>query len=167
MSVNFTGIIAAICMMTASYVQAQDTAEGQVTGLPVPRFVSMKSGSANVRRGPSTSNRVDWVLRHRGTPLKVMAEYQDWFRVEDVDGEGGWVHTDLLSTLRTVLVQEDLLALRETPSTSARALARLEAGVTPRLSQCHLEWCEVSIDGFDGWLPKNSIWGVLENEIRE
>jgi len=151
----------------ASVSSAQQASEGQVTGLPIPRFVSMKSSSANVRRGPSISNRVDWVLRHRGTPLIVLAEYQDWFRVEDVDGEGGWVHTKLLSSRRTVLVQEDLLALRETPSNSARKLARLEAGVVLRLAACQPEWCQGTIEGLTGWLPKSGIWGVLPDEVFE
>ncbi len=164
-ALSIFGIIAALLL--ASIATAQQTAVGQVTGLPIPRFVSMKSGSANVRRGPSISNRVDWVLRHRGTPLIVLAEYQEWFRVEDVDGEGGWVHTKLLSPRRTLLVQEDLLPLREAPSSSARKLARLEAGVTLRLGACQLNWCEGSIEGFTGWLPKSGIWGVLADEVFE
>ena len=152
-----------IVVFAASVAHAQQV--GQVTRLPIPRFVSMKSGSANVRRGPSLSNRIDWVLRHRGTPLIVRAEFEEWFRVEDVDGEGGWVHTKLLSTRRTVLVQEDRLPLRETPSNSAHKLARLEAGVLPRLNACQPNWCEVSIEGLTGWLPKSGIWGVLDDEI--
>ncbi len=161
-------IFGAILMLAlASIATAQTAPEGQVTGLQIPRFISMKSGSANVRRGPSTSNRVDWVLRHRGTPLSVLAEYQEWFRVEDVDGEGGWVHTKLLSPLRTMLVQEDLLPLRESPSNSARKLARLEAGVILRLNACGPNWCQGSIDGLTGWLPKSGIWGVLPDEVFE
>lgn len=154
-------------LVVGSIATAQQALEGQVTGLDIPRFISMKSGSANVRRGPSTSNRVDWVLRHRGTPLIVLAEYQEWFRVEDVDGEGGWVHTKLLSPRRTILVQEDLVALRETPSSSARKLARLEAGVVLLLGVCHPNWCEASIDGLTGWLPKSGIWGVTPDELIE
>ncbi len=157
------GVVAALVL--ASMATAQQASEGQVTGLPTPRFVSMKSSSANVRRGPSTSNRVDWVLRHRGTPLIVLAEYQEWFRIEDVDGEGGWVHTKLLSQRRTVLVQEDLLLLRETPSNSGRKLARLEAGVVLRLGGCQPNWCEASIEGHTGWLPKSGIWGVLPEDV--
>jgi len=162
---RFSGVAALAVLVFTSLAHAQEQARGQATGLPIPRFVSMKSGAANVRRGPSTSNRIDWVLRHRGTPLVVLAEYQDWFRVEDVDGEGGWVYTKLLSTRRTVLVQEDLLALRETPSSTARSLARLEAGVIARLGACQLAWCAASIDGYSGWLPKSGIWGVLDNEV--
>ncbi len=146
---------------------ASAQAVGQVTNLPVPRFVSLKNSSANVRRGPSTSNPIDWIFRHRGTPLIVRAEYDVWLRVEDVDGEGGWVHSKLLSVRRTVLVQQNLLPLRESPSNSARELAALEAGVVPRLNACQLDWCEVSIDDVSGWLPKSGIWGVLADEVFE
>ncbi len=160
---RFTGGVALALLVFASPALAQE--RGQVTGLPIPRYVSMKSGTANVRRGPSTNNRIDWVLRHRGTPLRVMAEYQDWFRVEDVDGEGGWVYTKLLSTRRTVLVQDDLLALRESATNTAPVVARLEAGVIARLGACLPDWCEASIDGFTGWLPKSGIWGVEPDEV--
>ena len=160
------GIICALAMLVlASMVRAQQV--GQVTGQPIPRFISLKSASANVRRGPSINNRVDWVFRHRGTPLIVMAEYQEWLRVEDVDGEGGWVHTKLLSARRTVLVQKDLLALREAPSTGAQKLAQLEAGVILHLGKCQPNWCQVSIEGLTGWLPKSGIWGVLVDEVFE
>lgn len=157
----------AVALLVAPTTKAQDSARGQVTNLPIPRYVSMKGAKANVRRGPSTANRIDWVLLHRGTPLRVLAEYLEWFRVEDVDGEGGWVHSALLSTVRTVLVQQDMLVLREAPSAEALPVARLEAGVVARLGACELGWCEVSIEGIEGWLPKDGIWGVGLSEIRE
>ncbi len=160
-------IITVLAVLLAGVAAAQEARRGQVTGLPVPRFVSMKSGSANVRRGPSTTNRVDWVLRHRGTPLIVLAEYKEWFRVQDVDGEGGWVHTALLSPKRTVLVRENLLPMRESPSGGARMVAQLEAGVIARLGACRPDWCEASVDGYSGWLPKSGIWGVLADEVFE
>ena len=157
----------AFALAFASSSYAQDFTRGRVTGLPIPRFVSMKAGKANVRRGPSTTNRIDWVLRHRGTPLRVVAEYQDWYRVEDVDGEGGWVNTALLSPVRTVLVQQDMLVMRNAPASDAPPLARLEAGVIARLGTCEANWCFASVDRYDGWLQKSGIWGVSQNEVRE
>lgn len=140
-------------------LQAQQDGRGQVTGLQVPRYISLKSKTANVRRGPSTTNRIDWVFAHRGMPLRVLAEYREWFRVEDADGEGGWVHTALLSSIRTLLVQQDGLILREAPLASSAPLAELEAGVIVRMGECVPGWCEATIDGYNGWLPKDGIWG--------
>jgi len=164
---RFFGVLSAVLVVSAPVTFAQEVARGQVTSLPVPRYISMKSAKANVRRGPSTTNRIDWVLTHRGTPLKVMAEYRDWFRVEDVDGEGGWVHTALLSAVRTVLVQQDMLTLRETPSATGLSLALLEAGVIARLGACTVNWCEARVENSAGWLPKSGIWGVDPDELRE
>ena len=161
------GALFAVLVAIAPMAQAQERARGQVTGLPIPRFISMKSAMANVRRGPSTTNRIDWILRHRGTPLKVVAEYREWFRVEDVDGEGGWIHTALLSPVRTVLVQQEMLELREGPNADAPAIAQLEAGVVAYLGTCAANWCAVSVDGYEGWLAKSGIWGVGEDGLNE
>ncbi len=161
------GVFTAVLLAIAPLASAQETARGQVTNLPVPRYISMKSATANVRRGPSTANRIDWVLKHRGTPLRVLAEYREWFRVEDVDGEGGWVHTALLSSVRTIVVKQDMLPLRAAPSATAAALAQLEAGVIARLGACQPDWCEASVDGYNGWLPKTGIWGADPSELRD
>ena len=81
--------------------EARDPGRGAVTNLPLPRYVSLKGGEGNARRGPSLSHRIDWVFRHAGMPLRVTAEFGHWRRVEDQDGAGGWVHYSLLSGVRT------------------------------------------------------------------
>lgn len=152
-------MVSALLLTTAPAVFAQQDGRGRITGLPLPRYISLKSKTANVRRGPSTSNRIDWVYAHRGMPLLVLAEYQEWFRVQDADGEGGWVSTGLLSSIRTVLVQEDKLIMREAPRRSSAPIAELEAGVIARMGECVPEWCEATVDGYNGWLRKDAIWG--------
>ena len=56
---------------------------GPVTKLPIPRFVSIKTSQTNVRRGPSTTHRIDWVFRHQGMPVIVTGEYGHWRRIVD------------------------------------------------------------------------------------
>ena len=75
---------------------------GEVTNLPIPRFVSMKASEGYARRGPSQGHRIDWVFQHKNTPLRITGEYEHWRRVEDVDGQGGWMHFRLLSGVRVV-----------------------------------------------------------------
>ena len=84
---------------------------GRVTNLPIPRYVSIKTDECNVRRGPSLNHRIDWVFQRKGMPVEVTAEHGHWRRVRDRDGEGGWVHYSLLSGVRTVIVEENLLDL--------------------------------------------------------
>ncbi|MBO9429556.1 aspartyl-trna synthetase [Sulfitobacter sp. KE29] len=160
-------------LMVGALLLAQPTsglaeeARGQVTNLPLPRFVSMKASEGNVRRGPSLSHRIDWVYKRRDLPLRITAEHGHWRRVEDRDGMGGWVHYSLLSGTRTVLVEQDMLQLRINPDPKAAVVARLELGVVARLGECTLEWCELRSGGFTGWAPKVRLWGVGPKELRE
>ena len=156
----------------ARIVRVQDTGpgavvRGAVTNLPLPRYVSLKGGEGNARRGPSLSHRIDWVFRHAGMPLRVVAEFGHWRRVEDKDGAGGWVHYALLSGVRTALVTEDMVQLRNRPNPDADVVARAEAGAIVKLGECNPTWCRVSGGGQRGWVPKSAIWGVDPDETRD
>ncbi len=148
-------------------VPPADTTKGQVTSLPVPRFVSMRAETANARRGPSLDQRVDWEFVQRGMPLEVTAEYGQWRRVRDAEGQGGWVHHTLLSGVRTALILGDVaVPLRAGPADDTAIRAMAEPGVVGRLEECHLAWCELSTGGVEGWLPRAVLWGVgAEEEI--
>lgn len=153
----------------ARIMRVQDGGEtrGPVTNLPVPRYVSLKGSEGNARRGPSLSHRIDWVFRHAGMPLRVVAEFGHWRRVEDQDGAGGWVHYSLLSGVRTAIITTDMAELRSRADTNATVLARAEAGAIVRLHECNIDWCRVSGGGEKGWVPKTSLWGVDPEETRE
>jgi len=140
---------------------------GPETNLPLPRYVSLKSREGNARRGPSLSHRVDWVFVREGMPLQIIAEYENWRRVADRDGLGGWVHYSLLSGARTVIVDQDMQPLLAQPDVGAPQTALLEAGVIARLGECNSDWCWLSAGGFRGWAPKTALWGVGAEEIRD
>jgi SH3-like domain-containing protein len=138
-------------------------ARGPVTNLPLPRFVSIRAETANARRGPSLSHRVDWEFLRRGWPVEVTAEYGHWRRVRDVDGVGGWVHYTLLSGQRTVLVRGDgQVPLRAEPSETGEVRAMAEPGVVAALGECEASWCRVSAEGIEGWVARGALWGVAE-----
>ncbi|WP_366141529.1 SH3 domain-containing protein [uncultured Paracoccus sp.] len=145
----------------------RDPNRGPVTNMPLPRYVSLKGGEGNARRGPSLSHRIDWVFRHAGMPLRVVAEFGQWRRVEDKDGAGGWVHYALLSGVRTAIVQEDMVELHSKPNLDSDVVARAEAGAIVRLGECTRDWCRISGGGERGWVMKPSIWGVDPGEVRE
>ena len=138
---------------------------GPVTGLPLPRFVSLKTDEGNARRGPSLQQRVDWVFVREDMPLRIVAEYENWRRVEDRDGLGGWIHYSLLSGHRTVIVDEDRMALRARADAAAPEVALLEAGVVASVESCEVAWCRLSAGGYSGWAPKSAFWGVDADEV--
>ena len=139
---------------------------GPVTNLPMPRYVSLKASEGNVRRGPSLTHRIDWVFTRRHMPLQVTEEHGHWRRVMDRDGAGGWVHYALLSGVRTVIVEKDMLALHSRPETQTPFVAVLELGVVARLGDCSVDWCQLSAGGYRGWARKENIWGVGPDKLR-
>ncbi|MFK7870128.1 MAG: SH3 domain-containing protein [Roseobacter sp.] len=156
---------AILCTIGVSPVAA-DT-KGPVTNLPMPRYVSMKAGEGNARRGPSLTHRIDWVFTRRDMPLRIVAEHGHWRRVEDRDGIGGWVHYSLLSGVRTVIVDHNMTAIHQRPDADAPVTAMLESGVVARLGDCGPAWCQVRSGGFRGWSRKEHLWGVTADEIRK
>ena len=87
---------------------SEEIKKGQVTNLPIPRYVSLKVKEANARRGPSLSHKIDWIYKRKNMPLEIYGEYENWRRVRDFEGLGGWVHYTLLSGIRFVLVKNEL-----------------------------------------------------------
>ena len=166
--VAWRGMILTLLMALAAPEAKVAAAErGSVTNLPLPRYVSIKSSEVNVRRGPSLTHRIDWVFTRENMPVEITAEHGHWRRVRDREGAGGWVHYSLLSGTRTVIVDQDMLALHNRPDTTAMTTAKLEQGVVARLDSCTQDWCRLSVGGFRGWAPKTALWGVKPDEIRD
>jgi SH3-like domain-containing protein len=140
---------------------------GSVTSLPIPRYVSLKTTEGYARRGPSTAHRIDWVFTRKDMPLQVIDEYDHWREVRDRDGATGWVHYSLLSGVRTVIVEKDLVGLHMTPDDGSPVAANAETGVIARLGECSRDWCRISADGYRGWVRKTALWGVDPDETRE
>ncbi len=160
-------ILTSLAMFVAQSLVADTVKRGPVTNLPMPRYVSLKAGEANARRGPSLSHKIDWVYKRRGVPLEIYAEYENWRRVRDQDGAGGWIHYSLLSGVRTVLVTQDLLDVYRKPNLDAFVVARFEKNVIADLGACSTNWCEVEAGGYKGWAQKTALWGVYPDESRE
>ncbi len=138
---------------------------GCVTNLPLPRFVSLKTGEGNARRGPGLTHRIDWVFTRAGMPLRITAEFDNWRRVEDAEGAGGWVHYSLLSGVRAVLVAQDMAEFRSSPQDDAAVVMQAERGVVGKVLECDPNWCRVVLEGDKGWVRKSALWGVEPGEV--
>jgi len=157
----------AIVSAVASAHAAKDSPLS-ASGLPVPRYVSLKSDHVNVRVGPTKDNDVAWVYTRAGLPVEVTAEFENWRRVRDSEGAEGWVYHSLLSGRRTAVVtmkdKDALATLYEDASTGSAVAARLQAGVIAQVKHCDMKWCRIAGTGFDGWIEKQQLWGVYPDE---
>lgn len=140
------------------------------SGLPLPRFVSLKSERVNVRAGPAKDHNVSWVYTRAGLPVEITAEYENWRRIRDWEGAEGWVLHSLLSGRRTALVVaktkagEDYVPLRASADPDSAVVAKLENGVLANVKRCSDHWCRLVGDGFDGWIHQERLWGVYPDE---
>ncbi len=100
-------------------------------------------------------------------PLRVTGEFANWRRVEDNEGQGGWVHYTLISGVRTVVFEPDLTALRSRPDAAAEEIAEARSGVIGRLGECVPDWCRITAGGERGWVLKKALWGVDPDELRD
>ncbi|MBI1774707.1 MAG: hypothetical protein HYR63_05105 [Proteobacteria bacterium] len=137
---------------------------GRVTGLPLPRFLSLKSPEVNLRTGPGTQYPVEWVFVRRLLPVEVLDEFENWRKIRDSQGAEGWVHLTVLWARRSMLVTGSTRSLRRSNREDAETVAMAEAGVIGRLLECREAWCRVEIAGTRGWLKRQEFWGVYEDE---
>jgi SH3-like domain-containing protein len=150
-------------------VCSQAWAGGDVTsGLPVPRFVSLKADRVTVRGGPDKDHDVAWIYTRAGWPVEITAEFENWRRIRDCDGAEGWVYHSLLTGKRTAAVQlktkTDLASLYQEPDAHGGVVARLQVGVLGAVKHCTGTWCQISGDGFAGWVEQSALWGVYPGE---
>jgi SH3-like domain-containing protein len=173
---RFRGCSVALAALLAVLVTGVPAAFAQVSkgpsGLPLPRFVSLKSKSINLRVGPSVDYAVAWRYMKSGVPVEIIQEYDNWRRIRDADGTEGWVNQALLSGERTAVAApwmrgkgaDVFVELRRDPQSSSAVVARLEPGVVIKISECNGDWCHADVQGTEGWVSQGEVWGAYPGE---
>ena len=158
----------AMLVLAAAPASAAGQQIGSVTGLPLPRFVSLKSDRVNLHEGPSKDHRTTWIFQRAGLPVEITAEFDIWRRIRDSEGSEGWVLHSLLSGRRTGLVapwrKTDEFSVRASASPDAAVRAKLQSGVIGSLKSCNGAWCHLAGEGFDGWIEQDNVWGAYPGE---
>jgi SH3-like domain-containing protein len=144
------------------------------TGLPVPRFVSLKSDRVNVRKGPGTDYPTAWVFERAGLPVEILKEFDGWRQIRDSEGFVGWVQGALVTGKRTALIApwdrkptvptQITIELRDAKKMIANPVALVEPGVIVSVAECDKNWCKVTANGIRGYIEQSKLWGVYPGE---
>ncbi|WP_332065331.1 SH3 domain-containing protein [Bartonella sp. CB189] len=140
------------------------------SGLPLPRFASIKPTRVNVRVGPGSNYSVVFIYQKKGLPIEIIQEYGQWRKIRDSEGDEGWVYQSLLSGKRTVITtpwqkdKQKRLMLRENPIDNAELIAEVEPNVIGNIRQCDGQWCELNIHNARGWIHQAQLWGIYPDE---
>jgi SH3-like domain-containing protein len=142
--------------LLATSAMAQD--EGKPVGGEFPRFASLKKGEVNVRSGPGNQYPTLWVYQRAGYPVQLLARYDNYYKIRDVEAEEGWVYIGMISGKKTGLVggQEPLPLYRKAEAASD-IVARVAPGVVVTLEECEGTRCKVDVEGYSGWLAKDRL----------
>jgi SH3-like domain-containing protein len=142
-----------------------DDGSGIHTGDQLPRFATLASPEVNIRTGPGTRYPIEWVLRRKGMPVEIVQQFEHWREIRTEDDTKGWVHKVMLNGYRSLMVtgtEPQILFAR--PDADARVLAQVEPDVIGRIKRCQKKWCQIRIQGYEGWMKKSSFWGVYNAE---
>lgn len=146
-------------LTAAALMAVVGPAAAQSDPVPLPYWASINVDEARMRKGPSPDVPVIWEYRRKDLPVKVVARFETWRKIEDPDGTQGWMAARLLSRTRTAIVTGEIRPLREDASVSAAVAYRAEPGVVGRITDCKDGWCLFDVKGRKGWIQADHIWG--------
>lgn len=130
--------------------------------ISLPKSVSTKNAPCNMRVGPGKKFPVDWVYNYPGSPFRVLAEFQGWYKVKDKDGTTGWITKTLLTSKRQTKVVMKKADLLKTDAPNSRTEAVLKPGVLVTATSCKKRLCKVSLKHgrlkLSGYLPQTHLW---------
>lgn len=154
----FKPIIAAtLALFAVSEAGAQDKTP--------PYWASIVPSQARIRTGPGRNFPAVWQYQRAGLPVKVIATFPAWRKIQDPDGAQGWMQSNMLSEDRTGMVAPgNVREMRARPDASAPVVWRAEPGVVGRLRKCDAGWCDFDVKGRRGWIEATALWGVAPDE---
>ena len=153
----------AMPISTATAQEAKLSVRG--SGHPIPRFVTIKFEKANLRAGPGSEYPVLWQYRRLGLPVLVDAEFGVWRKIVDHEGTSGWMRGSLLELKRNAFVTKGVIKIRAEGNQEARVIAVAERGALLDLETCPKQWCRVAHGDISGWVPRDTIWGIMDGEV--
>lgn len=144
-------------------------AKVKTSGLPLPRFASIKTNQANMRSGPGLRYPIEWVYLKKGLPVEIIADFENWRLVRDWEGTEGWIHVQMLYGKRMARIMGVKRTLRKKPRETARPIANIESGVVGEIKECPRgsNYCKLDVRGHEGWLKRNEFWGIYDKEYIE
>ena len=154
-------LILALCGIVSFLIPIAALAE---TGLPLPRYASLRANKVHLRTGPGIRYPVDWIFVSRGMPIEITAEFENWRKVRDWQGTEGWVHGSMLSGKRTAVVTGGVQPLRRDPNPDSVLTARVMEKAVGRILECDGDWCRIEIGKRRGWMRRAHFWGVYSDE---
>jgi len=157
-----------IILLLTGVISPAQAEEGDETGLPLPRMVSLRSAKINGHSGPGMRYPIEWIYKQKGAPVEIISEFEYWRKIRDWEGTESWVHKVMLSERRFIKVMnsgENNIYAK--PDETSRVLAKVEDGVVGEIEKCPTRdgLCLIKFDNIKGWMPRHVLFGVYKDEV--
>lgn len=160
-------VVTLLVLLAASPSLAQDASILNPSGLPIPRYVSLKFNEVNARVGPGKRYPIRWVYKRQHLPVQIVEEFAHWRKIKDFEGTTGWVQKTQLDGLRTAMIMDKPQNLYPDPEVKRAPIIRAAPHVIAPIAECLPDWCQLEIAGTRGWIRKADIYGVGREEVFE
>jgi SH3-like domain-containing protein len=124
------------------------------------RFMVLRSNEVNVRVGPSQEYPIKFTYQLKDMPIKIMGEYDNWYKIIDKDGDDGWINKNLAVNRRNLIVVGGTQIMYNKKDINSKPIFRIEENVVLNLKKCDTDnWCKVEKNNKVGWIQSENVWG--------
>lgn len=145
------------------FILALFTAPFGAMATEFPYQASLKREEVNIRSGPGTRYPILWAFHRQGWPVTVLAEYQNWYKIRDFEGEEGWAYRGLISSQKTAVISDGPPLILYRKADGTRPILRLSPQIVVYIDACGELMCRVIKDKHKGWVNRQRLLGITSN----
>ena len=121
-------------------------------------FLMLKNSKVNVRMGPGMDYPIKFIYKKKYLPVKIIDKKDNFRKIIDHKKNSGWIHRTQLKKINSLLVLSDRILFKK-PTYNSKPLANIKSGRLFVIEKCKKNWCEVSSQGYSGWITTENVWG--------
>lgn len=129
-----------------------------------PFFLSTKFSTSNVRAGPGKDFPVVWIYKQKEIPFKVIAEYKDWYQIENYEGNVGWIFKNTTSATKYAILKNEVEVFSQANKKSVK-VATLAKGIIVKMLKQDSNYVKIYLfiknQKVIGWVLENNLWGKI------
>tara|TARA_B100001248_G_C27283514_1_gene408901 strand:- start:326 stop:769 length:444 start_codon:yes stop_codon:yes gene_type:complete len=124
-------------------------------------FRTLRNDIVNLRQGPSFDYPIKIFYKKRFLPVLVQDSSENFRKIRDHENNSGWIHISQLSKKKAAIVIDEELIMFSGSTIYSNPVALVKKGRLLKIKKCKVEWCKVYSGEFNGWVKKDSLWGLL------
>ncbi|MDC2986565.1 SH3 domain-containing protein [Candidatus Pelagibacter bacterium] len=124
-------------------------------------FRTLRNDIVNLRQGPSFDYPIKIFYKKKFLPVLVQDSSENFRKIRDHENNSGWIHISQLSKKKAAIVIDEELIIFSGSTIYSNPVALVKKGRLLKIKKCKVEWCKVYSGEFNGWVKRNSLWGLL------